>query len=57
MGFHPVKIDGRVFSGDLSDEACSDIDLSSGELAKSEAAIQDSLVRRARNNQIQFGLR
>jgi hypothetical protein len=29
------------FSGDLSDEACSDIDLSSGELAKSEAAIQE----------------
>jgi hypothetical protein len=34
---------GFVFSGDLSDEACSDIGLSSGELAKSEAEIQDSL--------------
>ena len=32
---------GFVFSGDLSDEACSDIGLSSGELAKSEAEIQD----------------
>src|SRR5260221_13414482 len=40
---------GFVFSGDLSDEACSDIGLSSGELAKSEAAIQDSLARRARS--------
>jgi hypothetical protein len=35
-------------SGDLSDEACSDIGLSSGELAKSEAAIQDSLGRSPR---------
>jgi hypothetical protein len=31
------------FSGELSDEACNDIDLSSGELAKSEVALQDSL--------------
>jgi hypothetical protein len=38
----------RYVHADLSDEACSDIDLSSGELAKSEAAIQDSLARRAR---------
>jgi hypothetical protein len=36
------------FSGDLPDEACSDIDRSSGELAKLEAAIQDSLAGRAR---------
>jgi hypothetical protein len=35
----------QVLSGDLSDEACSDIDLSSGELAKSEVALQDSLGR------------
>jgi hypothetical protein len=35
------------FSGDLSDEACSDIDLLSGELAKSEGALQDSLQREA----------
>jgi hypothetical protein len=32
------------FSGDLSDEACSDIDLLSGKLAKSEAAIQDHAI-------------
>ena len=37
------QIDRQVFSGDLSEEACSDIDLSPDELAKSEAALQDSL--------------
>jgi hypothetical protein len=37
------QIDRQVFSRNLSDEACSDIDLSSGELAKSEVALQESL--------------
>jgi hypothetical protein len=37
------QIDRQVFMGDLSDEACTDIDLLSGELAKSEVALQESL--------------
>ena len=37
-------------SGDLSDEACSDIGLSSGELAKSEAVTQESLRLRPRRS-------
>ena len=43
------QIDRQVFSGDLSDEACSDIDLSSGELAKSEVALPESVGRSPRN--------
>jgi hypothetical protein len=36
------QIDRQVFNGDLSDEACSNIDLSPDKLAKSEVALQDT---------------
>jgi hypothetical protein len=42
-----TRVNGQS-SGDLSDEACSDLPPSSSELTKSEAAFQDSLARRAR---------